>query len=109
MNPNKQWSSRGNPVKLIDLNPSALESALLDIQKLKAGKTAIAKHENGTIKTFSSGDELGSVLRDAWLVVEVGFSSFFLSSLYSEIPSLLFFFLWGFDLGILVISNVPLL
>jgi hypothetical protein len=66
----EKWSSRGSPVRLIDCNPSALKSALYDIEKLKITTRRASGHENGIIETFSS-DELGSALKDAWLVVEV--------------------------------------
>ena len=69
----EQWSSRGSPVRLIDCNPSALKSALCDIEKLRITAGRASGHENGIIETFSS-DELGSALKDAWLVVEVCFA-----------------------------------
>lgn len=67
-----QWSSRGNPVRLIDLKASALESALRDIAKLKSNAAQASSHEDGPIKTFSA-DDMSTALRDAWLVVEVSY------------------------------------
>jgi hypothetical protein len=54
-----KWSSRGNPVRLIDQKASALESALHDIKKLKATAEKASEHQNGVIETSSSGDLAG--------------------------------------------------
>ncbi len=45
-----------NPVRLVDYNAYALESALRDIKKLKVTANKVSEHKNGVIQTFSSDD-----------------------------------------------------
>lgn len=64
-----QWTSRGGNVTLVDLQDQQLQDGLKYVHQLRAAETG---HSGlwGEVKT-AHPDALETVLKDAWLVVEV--------------------------------------
>lgn len=64
-----QWSSKGHSVHLIDSQPRQLQDSVAYIEGLR--KSADAALDCPGDILVHSPDELGTVLRDSWLIVEV--------------------------------------
>jgi hypothetical protein len=64
-----KWSGRGGSVCLVDLQKQQLQDGLSYVHQLR--NAAVDHDRNWGDVTVSQPDCLGSILQDAWLVVEV--------------------------------------
>lgn len=75
-----KWSGRGGSVCLVDLQKQQLQDGLSYVNQLR--NAAIDHEKNWGDVTVAHPDSLGSVLQDAWLVVEVRYSDFNFDALW---------------------------
>lgn len=77
-----QWTSKGGNVTLVDLQEQQLQEGLKYVHQLRAAETG---HSGtwGEVKT-AHPDSLGTILKDAWLVVEVSLCELGISNIISQ-------------------------